>query len=145
VLFVLALPVRAEADMYKGNDPPDSVGQAAEGAVRVRRYAPHIAAEGTVSGNRAAAINAGFRVLAGDIFGDNEAREQVAMTTPKRMAVLRFPGVPTTSAPANRVQELRVWTTSNGLAITGQPQFMFYDTPFRLPRNRRNKVAFTLN
>lgn len=82
VLFVLAVSVRAEAEMYKGNETPDYVVESAEGAVEVRRYEPHIAAEVTVSGDRDAAINAGFRVLAGYIFGGNEARAKVAMTTP---------------------------------------------------------------
>jgi hypothetical protein len=50
--------------------------------VEVRQYAPHIAAEVTVSGERDAAINAGFRVLAGYIFGGNEVRAKVAMRTP---------------------------------------------------------------
>ncbi len=82
VLFVLAVSVRAEADMYKGNETPDYIVESAEGAVEVRQYQPHIAAEVSVSGDRDAAINAGFRVLAGYIFGGNEARAKVAMTTP---------------------------------------------------------------
>jgi SOUL heme-binding protein len=71
-----------EAEMYKGNETPDYVIESSDGAVEVRAYPPHIAAEVTVSGDRDAAINAGFRVLAGYIFGGNEAAAKVAMTTP---------------------------------------------------------------
>jgi hypothetical protein len=52
------------------------------GAFELRSYPPHIAAEVTVSGSREAAIGAGFRVLAGYIFGGNAAKAKVAMTTP---------------------------------------------------------------
>ncbi|WP_431297852.1 SOUL family heme-binding protein [Tabrizicola sp. BL-A-41-H6] len=192
------LSAPAEADMYNGNETPDYTVESTEGAVEIRSYPPHIAAEVTVSGSRDAAINAGFRVLAGYIFGGNEAKAKVAMTTPViqapsekiamttpvtqvesdqgwtvqfmmpseytldtlpkpkdsrirfittdpvRMAVLRFSGIPTTAALAKRTEELRAWAAAKGLTLSGAPQFMFYDPPFRMPWNRRNEVAFTL-
>ncbi len=50
--------------------------------VELRQYAPHILAEVTVDGDRRSALNTGFRVLAGYIFGGNTAQASVAMTAP---------------------------------------------------------------
>lgn len=198
ITLAAGLSAPAEAQMYNGNETPAYTVETTEGAVEVRNYPPHIAAEVTVSGSRDAAINAGFRVLAGYIFGGNEAQAKVAMTTPVtqapsekiamttpvtqvesdqgwtvqfmmpseytldtlpkpkdsrirfvttdpvRMVALRFSGVPTTAALAKRTEELRLWATAKGLTLTGAPQFMFYDPPFRMPWNRRNEVAFVL-
>ena len=48
----------------------------------VRRYAPRIVAEVTVTGDPDQATNAGFRLLADFIFGNNTARTEIAMTAP---------------------------------------------------------------
>lgn len=48
----------------------------------VRRYEPRIVAEVVVEGQGRDASNAGFRVLADYIFGNNEARTEIAMTAP---------------------------------------------------------------
>lgn len=54
-----------------------------EGAVELRRYASVVRAETVVSASSAnAAVNQGFRRLAGYIFGGNRARARIAMTTP---------------------------------------------------------------
>jgi SOUL heme-binding protein len=52
------------------------------GAFELRDYPPLLVAEATVKGERTVAINAGFRVIADYIFGDNIAAEKVAMTAP---------------------------------------------------------------
>ncbi len=196
ITLAAGIAAPAEAEMYNGNETPAYTVEATDGAFELRSYPPHIAAEVTVSGSRDAAINAGFRVLAGYIFGGNEAQAKVAMTTPVtqsqkiamttpvtqaetdkgwtvqfmmpseytlatlpkpkddrirfvttdpvRMAMLRFSGVPTTAALAKRTEELRTWASAQGLTVTGTPQFMFYDPPFRMPWNRRNEVAFAI-
>jgi hypothetical protein len=48
----------------------------------LRDYAPTIVASVQVGGSREEAVNAGFRILAGYIFGDNEAQGKIAMTAP---------------------------------------------------------------
>ena len=53
-----------------------------QGAIEIRDYAPHIVAEVTVKGERKAAINQGFRLIADYIFGNNTAATKVAMTAP---------------------------------------------------------------
>ena len=52
------------------------------GAFQVRDYPALIAAEVSVAGDRDAAANSGFRLLAGYIFGGNTRRERIAMTAP---------------------------------------------------------------
>ncbi len=52
------------------------------GAIEIRDYAEHIVAEVNVSGERKAAINEGFRLIADYIFGNNTSASKVAMTAP---------------------------------------------------------------
>jgi len=56
------------------------------GAFEVRDYPGMIAAEVTVGGDRGAAVNQGFRLLAGYIFGGNARKESIAMTAPVWLA-----------------------------------------------------------
>jgi hypothetical protein len=51
-------------------------------AIEVREYQPMLMAEVDVEGERSTAINAGFRILAGYIFGGNTSRTSIAMTSP---------------------------------------------------------------
>lgn len=48
----------------------------------IRTYAPHIVAQTTVSGGYEDALNEGFRIIAGYIFGGNTSNQKVAMTAP---------------------------------------------------------------
>ena len=53
-----------------------------EGAFEVRDYPALVTAEVSVTGSRDQAANAGFRLLAGYIFGGNTRRQSIAMTAP---------------------------------------------------------------
>jgi hypothetical protein len=48
----------------------------------IRKYAPQLLAEVAVKGNYEEAINEGFRILAGYIFGENVSKRKIAMTAP---------------------------------------------------------------
>lgn len=52
------------------------------GKIEIREYAPMIVAEVEVAGERKSAINDGFRLIAGYIFGGNVAARKIAMTAP---------------------------------------------------------------
>jgi len=56
------------------------IGQA--GVVQIRQYAPRLAASVTVGGDEVAARSAGFRRLAGFIFGGNVSKKSIEMTAP---------------------------------------------------------------
>ncbi len=76
----------AETMTRKGYEMPDFVVEVAEGPREVRAYGPRMVAEVTVRGDRRAAVNTGFRVLAGYIFGDNDGGGKIAMTVPVEQA-----------------------------------------------------------
>ena len=76
----------AEGMTRRGYEMPDYRVQVAEAAREVRDYGPRVVAEVTVRGDRRAAVNTGFRVLAGYIFGGNEGGEKIAMTVPVEQA-----------------------------------------------------------
>jgi hypothetical protein len=69
-------------EMHKGYEMPPYTVERSDGAREVRAYGPHLLAEVTVSGSRQGAIQAGFRQLAGYIFGGNAEGEKIAMTVP---------------------------------------------------------------
>ena len=52
------------------------------GSLEIRRYDPRIAAEAVVRGEERQALEEGFRLVAGYIFGDNAASASIAMTAP---------------------------------------------------------------
>ncbi|CCE01552.1 heme-binding protein [Bradyrhizobium sp. STM 3809] len=53
-----------------------------DGDVEIRAYAPMIIAQAEVQGARRPAIEEGFRIIAGYIFGANQAKAKIAMTAP---------------------------------------------------------------
>lgn len=58
----------------------------AEAPFEVRACQPMIVAETRIEGERGAAANAGFRILADYIFGNNTAKAEIAMTAPVTQA-----------------------------------------------------------
>ena len=70
-------------------ETPDYQVLQMDGHIEIRRYPALLVAEVTTSGNRSAAINQGFRQLAGFIFGGNHQPQssnstKIAMTAPVR-------------------------------------------------------------
>ena len=72
----------AEGMTHKGYEMPPYRVEATDGAREIRSYGPRTVAEVTVRGDRRAAVNTGFRMLAGYIFGANAGGEKIAMTVP---------------------------------------------------------------
>ena len=63
-------------------EQPDYKVEKQDGSIEIRSYGPMIAAEAVVEGERKPAINEGFRLIAGYIFGKNEPQAKIAMTAP---------------------------------------------------------------
>ncbi|MGB3485978.1 MAG: heme-binding protein [Mycobacterium sp.] len=65
-----------------GTEEPFYVREAMLDDIEIRRYGPRIAAQTAVSGSGQDARSAGFRRLAGYIFGSNHRKTTIAMTAP---------------------------------------------------------------
>ena len=74
----------------------------------------------------------------------NDPRIRLVETAPERMLVLQFSGRPTDAALAEATAALRAIADRAGLKVQAAPEFLFYDSPFTLPWNRRNEVALVL-
>jgi hypothetical protein len=61
---------------------PDYTIIRAEADIEIRKYDPLIIAEAQIRGKREDAIGTGFRLLADYIFGNNIAKQDIAMTAP---------------------------------------------------------------
>lgn len=66
-----------------------------EDAFELRIYPALVAAQVAVSGTRSEAVNAGFRLLADYIFGNNKGKQTIAMTAP----VMQAPSQPQSQPP----------------------------------------------
>jgi hypothetical protein len=75
LLFALSLPTMAI------DEPKHRVIESV-GKIELRDYEPALLAEVEVGGERSAAANQGFRILAGYIFGGNQGQTKIAMTAP---------------------------------------------------------------
>ena len=75
VLLVFGVPAMA-------TEEPTFAASLKEGAFEVRSYPALVAAQVTVTGTRDEASTAGFKLLAGYIFGGNTRRQSIAMTAP---------------------------------------------------------------
>lgn len=67
-------------------EQPSYTASQQSGAIEVRQYPALIAAEVAVVGSRDDAVQAGFRALAGYIFGGNMGSKSIAMTAPVMQA-----------------------------------------------------------
>lgn len=89
-IILCALPLMTSAcgnaeetkGFYKGNETPQYTVIQTHGDVEIRQYDPTIVARVKVDGTRKEAVGKGFRLLAGYIFGGNEEKQDVKMTSP---------------------------------------------------------------
>lgn len=95
-----------------------------DGEVEVRRYGPTIVAVTDVDGARDAALNEGFRRLAGYIFGKNQRRTKIAMTAPVSASPSeRIPMTAPVSASDRRDGGFRVtFTMPEGSTLASLPE-----------------------
>lgn len=67
---------------YKGYETPEYKVVKSYDDVEIRQYEPTIVARVKVDGTRKEAVGKGFKLLAGYIFGGNEDKQEVKMTSP---------------------------------------------------------------
>jgi hypothetical protein len=83
IIFVIVVVAGAAAGPLMSRvEQPEYKIEAFDGSIEIRSYGPMIAAEAVVEGERKAAINEGFRLIAAYIFGANKPNTKIAMTTP---------------------------------------------------------------
>ena len=119
-------------------------------AFELRRYAPQLVAETRVEGSFDESGGEAFRILAGFIFGDNRAREKVAMTAPvtqepasEKIAMT----APVTQEPADGAEgETGAWVyrfvmpasyTMETLPVPNDPRVTIRELPPRVVAARR--------
>ena len=92
-------------------EQPDYKVTMSDGAIELRAYGQMIAAEAEVKGERKAAINEGFGLIAGYIFGANTARSKIAMTAPvEQQSAQKTSEKIAMTAPVTQQGEAGVWT-----------------------------------
>jgi hypothetical protein len=82
ILFALLLTLNLFGSLAMATEEPPFTATLKEGDFEVREYPSLIAAEVSVTGERGDAVSAGFRLLAGYIFGGNTKKQSIAMTAP---------------------------------------------------------------
>lgn len=82
ISLVGVLAVAAPTALAAGVDEPAYTLLSKSGGVELRQYAPLIRAETVVDGRYEDSVTAGFRILAGYIFGNNDGGGKIAMTAP---------------------------------------------------------------
>lgn len=80
-----------------------------EGDFELRQYPPLVVAEVSVAGTSDEASSAGFRLLAGYIFGGNTRREKLPMTSPVVQSKANSESIPMT-APVIQLADKDRWT-----------------------------------
>jgi SOUL heme-binding protein len=82
----LALLLLLSAPIAMAIEEPKHQVIESSGKFEIRQYAPMLQAQVETTGERGDAITAGFKILAGYIFGGNTAQEKIAMTAPVTQA-----------------------------------------------------------
>ena len=80
IVAVLLIAAAAAGPIMSRVEQPGYMITMSDGAIEIRSYGPMIAAEAEVKGERKAAINEGFRLIAAYIFGANTPNAKIAMT-----------------------------------------------------------------
>lgn len=102
----------------------------ADGDFELRDYPGLVVAEVTVGGDRGAASNEGFRLLAGYIFGGNAGSSKIAMTAPVSQAQVQGSKIAMT-APVTLAGEEGRWTVQ----FTMPSEYAMEDLP--TPNDKR--------
>ena len=136
----------------------------------LRSYQPLIVAEVLVSGDMDSASNAGFKLIAGYIFGGNVSKDALkagqwlvhfvmpsqytleTLPTPndprvllrqipaQNYAAITFSGFTGPIKVAQKTAKLMEWLKAKGIEPISEPEMARYNAPWSLPFMRRNEV-----
>jgi hypothetical protein len=121
-LFALSLILLLGiADRCMATERPEYDIEVSEPPFEVRQYAPTVVAAVHVDGTREAAVNAGFRILASYIFGNNEAQRKIAMTAPVTQGTRIAMTAPVEQNEAQTGWEIR-FTMPSGYTMSTLPK-----------------------
>ncbi len=81
-IAILVLGFMSISSSASATEKPQYVVAETDDKIEIRDYPVMLLAEVTVSGDRGTAANRGFRKLAAFIFGDNQAKSKISMTSP---------------------------------------------------------------
>jgi hypothetical protein len=135
-VVLLVIAGAAAGPIMSRVEQPEYAVEVSDGAIEVRSYAPMIAAEAVVTGERKAAINAGFRLIAGYIFGANKPNAKIAMTAPvqqqKQTIAMTAPVTQQSTGDAWTVRFImpKSWTMET-LPIPNDPRVSLKPVPAR--------------
>ncbi len=101
-----ATPVFAENN-YRGYETPQYVVVVRAGTIEVRDYQPALMAQVQVEASQSTALRAGFRILAGYIFGGNVSADKIAMTSPVTQTASEKIAM---TSPVTQTEENGIWT-----------------------------------
>jgi hypothetical protein len=104
---IAAIAAAAAGPIMSRVEQPKYTVNRSDGATEIRDYGSMIAAEVEVSGERRAAINEGFRLIAGYIFGANKPNAKIAMTAPVEQQAKQTIAM---TAPVTQQSRDRSWT-----------------------------------
>jgi hypothetical protein len=82
IVFVIIVAAASAGPIMSHVEQPEYQVTASFGSIEIRAYGPMIAAEAEMKGERKAAINDGFRLIAAYIFGSNRPNAKIEMTAP---------------------------------------------------------------
>lgn len=82
ILTLIIIAAVAAGPIMSRVEQPEYTITASDGSFEIRSYGPQIVAEVVVEGERKAAINQGFRLIADYIFGGNTQHVKIDMTSP---------------------------------------------------------------
>ncbi len=106
-LLAIALAGCSVVGIRTGTPEPAYKVLAKAGPVEIRQYQPRLAASVTVPGDEISARGAGFRRLAGFIFGGNTAQKSIEMTAPVEQSAQKI----AMTAPVAQTQDASgAWT-----------------------------------
>ncbi len=108
VLTILAVAGATFGTQAMATEEPAFTLVERQGAFEIRQYPPLVAAEVSVAGDQAEAGRAGFRLLAGYIFGGNTQRRSIAMTAPVLQSPPQGQKIAMT-APVSQTQQAGGW------------------------------------